>query len=861
MGAVFTRRFLTDPGETVLLNIEAVDVIDLAPPSAIIGIGTGTVCCVGEFENGPFNVPTEVFSAGGFSAAFGQLGYQYGSQIGNNPCARSRKADGALVPEYWNGNGFVQLNAKTFARLLIARVDTSVGSVNVQRLAFLTGAASFRYGLAPAQALQLDVGAGPATATFNATAATVTAVGGVYPTTFAGGNTLTLGYDGAPNFTVTFLAADQTNAQVVARINQYAGFAFADLNAGQLRLTGLQLGSGAQVRVVSGSAGVLTQLGLTAATTAGTGNVANIAQVTPQEVALVVQGAIANTKVEVDQNGALRISNTSTSNFILVGAATTATALGFLVGAFATDNGEPVLVSGPGTYNLGSTGQIVLQLDASLPSVSTTVTAGDSLATTVTNLNNAFTAAGQGAPAIADGATRFAITGPNPGGTITVVSASSGAILTELGLAVGPTTVALPPFGVLPAGTLVGVPSGVQFVTMQDVDFEKTSVTVGGVLQAKATSYSVKIRHALDDGTGLGTGAGTITAVTSPPAIGAVSVANPQVVSAALTEGALDAAYAATLNSTLNVNTSAKQINLIYSARQSNAVRAALKQNVLTASANGLFGRMAAVRTPMNTLEAVALSTVAPPGVGATRDQRVVYCYPQARTFVPQIATVGTAGGAGFTADGNVDVGADGFLCSACSQLAPEENPGQLTSFLGGVVGLESGANVQQANGGVGFQMADYIAFKGAGICALRIDGGDAVFQSGVTSVDPVAQPGLTDINRRRMADFLQDSQSEALKEFGKKLSTVKRRNAIKAEIQNFLTDLAGGGPGAKDGVPNNPDLQRIDSFSISTKQQSANKKIFRIVEKVRTLASLDAIVLQTEIGPNVVTVSEVTGG
>ena len=231
------------------------------------------------------------------------------------------------------------------------------------------------------------------------------------------------------------------------------------------------------------------------------------------------------------------------------------------------------------------------------------------------------------------------------------------------------------------------------------------------------------------------------------------------------------------------------------------------------------------------------------------------------QSFVPQIATVGTAGGAGFTADGNVDVGADGFLCSACSQLAPEENPGQLTSFLGGVVGIESGANIQQANGGVGFQMADYIAFKGAGICALRIDGGDAVFQSGVTSVDPVAQSGLTDINRRRMADFLQDSQSEALKEFGKKLSTVKRRNAIKAEIQNFLTDLAGGGPGAKDGVPNNPDLQRIDSFSISTKQQSANKKIFRIVEKIRTLASLEAIVLQTEIGPNVVTVSEVTGG
>jgi hypothetical protein len=860
MGAVFSRRFTSNPGQTVLLNIEAVDVIDLVPTGAIIGVGSGTACIVGEFENGPFNAPTEVFSAPGLVQSFGQLGYQYGGLKAQNPCASARRADGALVTEYWNGNGFVQLNAKQFSRLLICRVNTSVGAVSLARLAFLTGASSFNYALASGQVLSLDVGAGFTSATFTAAAASVTASGGTYPSTFAGGQTLVLGYDGAPNFTVTFLAADQSIAQVIARINQYAGFTFATNASGQIALTGLQLGTGGQVRVVSGSSGVLAQLGLTAATTNGTGNVQNIAQVATSEIATVVQAAISNTKVEVDQNGALRVSGTAAAGYILVGPATTATALGFLPGSEATDNGEAILVSGTGTYALGTSGTLVLLLDASLPQVTATITSTQTLAQTVSAINAAFTAAGQGAPCVAVGATQFSIKGTTPGGTVSVVSASSGAILTELGLAVGLTVGTLPPFGIVPAGTQVGVAGGQQYVTMQDVDFEQTSVTVGGVLLPAATSYSVPIRPALDDGSGVSAIAGSVSVVAQPPLIGAVSCVNPQVVSAALTESALDAAYVAAMNSTLNLNGPAKAINILWSARQSNAVRQAGRMNALSASANGCFGRMFCARTPLNTLESVALSQVAQPGVGAYRSQRVVYCYPQANTFVPQIAAVGTAGGAGFTATGNVDVGADGFLASVLSQLAPEEDPGQLTSFLDGVNSLESGANVQLANGGTGFQMADYIAFKAAGICALRWDDDDgtAVFQSGVTSANQQTQVEDTDINTRRMADFIEDSESTSLQAFGKQLSKVKRRNAIAAELQNFLTGLAGGGVGAKNGTPNNEDAQRIDSFDIDTKTGNTDETlglgIYVIIQTIRTLSSLKAIVLQTTVGPTAVT-------
>jgi len=849
---MFTRRFLQDPGNTVLLNVESINVIDLTPPGAIAGIGSGTTMCVGEFEDGPFNAPQQVISTTDFQTTWGSLGYQYGSLPGQNPCARQRFADGALAAEFWNGNGVVQLNQKTFSTLLLCRVDTSVGAVTITRLAFLTGNAAFRYALQTGQVLQLDVGAGPTSATFTGTAATVTAIGGTYPTTFAGGNTLTLAYDQGTSFIVTFLAADQSLAQVVARINQYAGFALAGTSGGQLTLTGQQGGTGGQVSVVGGSTGVLAQLGLTAGVTSGAGNVANIAAVAPNEIALIVQAAIANTKVESDPNGALRISNTSATGFLVVGSGTTATALGFLAGTEATATGLPILVSGAGTYNLGTSGTITLQLDASLPSVTTTVASGDTLAATVTKLNAAFTAAAQGAPVTSDGASRFYVVGTKPGGVVSVVGASAGAVLTELGLVVGQTLGTPPPAGSFPAGTVVQVPGGAQFVTMQGVLFALSGVTIAGVQQAAgATSWSVKIRHALDDGTGAGTGAGSVSQILSPPAIGAFSVVNPQVITAALTENQIDAQYAISIAATARVNTVAKTTNIIFAARQSNAIRTALRNNAISASASGCFGRVACIRTPLNTPVQTALSTTATPGVGAYRSDRVIYCYPQANTFVPIIALVGPGGGEGFNASGNVDVGADGFLASVMSNLNPEENPGQDTDFADGVNAIETGSNVQN------FDITTYQAFKAAGICALIIDDGVAAFQSGVTSVDPLANPSIVNIKRRRMADFLQDSMAISLKEFGKKLSTSKRRNAIRTEIFQFLNGLAGGGSSASQGNPNNPDAQRIDSFGVDTKSGNdvvtLGQGLFRIIVVVRLLASLDSIVLQTTIGETVV--------
>jgi hypothetical protein len=788
----------------------------------------------------------EVSGATDFVNTFGSLGYSYAGVPSNNPCARARNADGAVTAENWNGNGFVQLSGKKFRRLLIARVDTSVGSVSFRRQAFVTGAAAFAYALGTGQTLVVTDAGTDRTATFNATAGTVTSGAGTFPTTFAGGETLTLGYDAAPDFTVTFLSSDQSQAQVIARINAYAGFVLAASVSGTTTsFTGIQLGTGGQVRITSGSAGVLTKLGLTAAVTPGTGNVANIAAVSFQEIKTVVEAGMSagSIKVGQDQNGNLRLrkSFATSDDWITVKATSTAVGLGFTSGEHASNTGFAYVRSGAQTFPSGFVGGETLTLGNDDGANFTVVfIAGDTTqALCITRIN----AAAGYAMASAIDATHMQLKGNKNGGQVRVIAGSTG-VFTALGLVATSATADVLGAGVIPAGTVVQDVAGVQkFVTMQDVTV--SVIAVPGMPASGVGPYPVKIRHALDDGTGTSANASTIVTFERTPTLGSFDVTNNAAISSALTEASIDAAYSDAIDATLGINGVATEANLIYSARQSNTVRAKLRDNARTASSSGSLGRMACVRPPLNTARATAKSNSAAPGVGATRDQRVIYCYPGVNTFIPLVAKRGLAGGAGFTVDGNVDVGADGVMASICSQLQPEENPGQETAFTGAVNSLETGSNVQ------GFQMPDYTAFRASGIAAPRMDGGVMVFQSGVTSVDPSVFPNLRNIARRRMADFIQDSIAKRGKSYGKKLATFVRRLALASEIRQFLRALLS---------KNNPSSQRIAGFSIDSKSGNTPDTlaagIYRIIISVRTLASLDSIVLQTEIGEGV-TVTE----
>ncbi len=727
------RRYAFDPGTAELSKIEGIVIIDRDPPSALAGTGTGMVTVVGEFEDGAFNTPYEVTSNTDFTNNFGGFGFVYDGVESNNPCARSRKADGALLPEYWNGNGFLACVNKKFRRLAVVRVDTSVGSVQFTRRASILGSTNYQYDLEPGEHLDLDIGAGPVVSTFTAAIASKVSGAGTYPTGFVGGEKMTIVVDENTAqqigpLTVTFLAGDTTQAAVIARINLTFGFTLATTTSATVfHMDGRVRGTSGNVRVVSQDAAVLAALAVSTVAAAGTGNVANIDQVSFAEVQTIVQAAVAGTTVDKTPSGKLRISANAAASITAV-AASTALNLGFTLGLVAT--------------------------------------------------------------------------------------AAAGVD------------------GTIPSGTRVRTAGGIEWVTCQAV----------AVTAASAGPYSVKVRPGLDDGTVAGTGAGTAVVMPFGVELAGFSVINAQPLTAALNEAAIDAVYARAFTATLAQNAVTKETNILICARSSNANRQAGRQNAITASSDGLRGRRFVMRPPLNTKRVDAKSLLIQPGVGTYRSDRVVYCYPGVKTFVPQIAVRGLAGGAGFTSDGIVDLGFDSFVASCISQLNPEENPGQLTAFMTSVLGVERGnSDVQD------MAMDDYVAFKAAGIAALMMEEGVATIQSGVVNVDPAQYANIKNIARRGMADYIQDSLAIALKPFVKKLASAQRRGECAGVVKGFLEGLKS---------PGNKASQRINEYTLDAKSGNTAPAlalgIFRMIIKVQTLPSLDVIVLETTIGETV---------
>ena len=136
--AGFVRRFTSTPTIEVIRQIEGVVIVDIAPPDPTTGAGSGTVLLVGEFEDGLFAGDedaigsVEVFGSADFAAKFGGLGFTYGGLVASNPCARRH------LLENWNGNGYLKAFKLRAQRLLVSRVDTSVGSVAFDPLASIT---------------------------------------------------------------------------------------------------------------------------------------------------------------------------------------------------------------------------------------------------------------------------------------------------------------------------------------------------------------------------------------------------------------------------------------------------------------------------------------------------------------------------------------------------------------------------------------------------------------------------------------------------------------------------------------------------------------------------------------------------
>ena len=261
--------------------------------------------------------------------------------------------------------------------------------------------------------------------------------------------------------------------------------------------------------------------------------------------------------------------------------------------------------------------------------------------------------------------------------------------------------------------------------------------------------------------------------------------------------------------------------------------------NAQVATADGLLARKFISGDPLGTTINQAIANVA--DFASASSDRLFYTAKGLRVRIPNIAALGaTLGGLGFTDDGVITVRPDGPLTTVCAILPPENNPGQSTGLLEDFFEVDAFGET--------LSIEAYKAFKSNGISVPRIDRQTGtVFQSGVTtSTDPARET----MARRKMADFIQDTAAELLNPFSKQVNRQSRRDTIRGVWEGFLAGLL---------AEQNPDLSRIEAFSVDDSVNAGNtpavlaQGVYFMETRVRTLSSLDDIVVRTEIGEGVV--------
>jgi hypothetical protein len=324
----FVRRFREVPTIEVLTEIEQVAIVDQVPQTTPVGVGSGTMLLVGEFEDGPFNTPTEVFGDNDELAKFGGFGFQRGTLLSQDPCARIHGG------EAWNGNAFIKGKFLKPQRKICCRVDTRVGDIRFQPLASVrTAVGPFRLTVGGQITVTPDGGSPVSTTALAAVVATKSGIafpGGSNLSEFVGGEQISITIDANPAVIVTFQAADSTAAQVAARINSFLGYAAATtiLSGTAIRIIGVVAGTDGAVVLANVAGTPLTNIGLSPSTTNGTGTVGNINAVTATEVQTIVN-ALAGVDARVDADGRVVIfSPTTGTGSILVASTTMATEVG-----------------------------------------------------------------------------------------------------------------------------------------------------------------------------------------------------------------------------------------------------------------------------------------------------------------------------------------------------------------------------------------------------------------------------------------------------------------------------------------------------------------------------------------------------
>jgi hypothetical protein len=326
----------------------------------------------------------------------------------------------------------------------------------------------------------------------------------------------------------------------------------------------------------------------------------------------------------------------------------------------------------------------------------------------------------------------------------------------------------------------------------------------------------------------------------------------------AANHASIQALYKSALESLLTDAAPGSEVTHVWSARKARGIANELRQHELTANARGMFrtvGVSPGLDLVSNALAEATTSIVATDtqfGVGdssaAGRDESIDFHWPGVLTFVP--SAVGQAipkVGGGTTLDGILDVSFEAFVASLISFLPPERNPGQaaepVPTVFAPILALQRGLPTE-------FGINEYTRFRSVGIAAPRIDKTTGpILQSGITTS---LTAGQKNINRRRMANFIEASLARAYQNFVKLPLTDALKDAILGQTVAFLEGLKS---------PDNPSAQRIVDYQVdgtngNTPELEA-QGIYVVIVKVRTLATADFIVLNAQIGEGVeITVS-----
>jgi hypothetical protein len=793
----FKRFFSAEPSRATLRAIEGVSLIERPPAAIPDGVGTGVVCIVGEFEDGPMDAPTEVRKKTDLINTFGAFGFTKSGKPYQHPVAR--RSGGS---ELWNGNGYLALRGKKFSRLIVTRVNTSAGKVKFRRLATLTSSERGPHDLEPSATFEIERDGAGLTATVNATAGTIQAAGGVYPTNFNGGEYILVKDEFNNIRKVTFADGDESIGQCITAINAQLAYTAATNNAGQILLTSRVRGSTGRIEITGGTASALTALGFT---------LTNTAEVDVVTVVVANNGVYTFT-VAVWTAGVI---TTYTGTYTHAAAETATQTRDALISNFnATNPTAPVTLSTSGAAAINITSNV-----AGVPittAITSTPNPGDFTTGNVTPNSTSFglgtgnvadvdrvsdaelvtlidALSGVSAVLLSTGYIRITNTQTPESGTLEI---TGGTVATSLGFEVGDSSNAgVGAVVTIPAGTLIQDTAGNYWLTLETYETD----TTGG-------PFELDVRPATDDDSTPSTAGSTATtlvdilddgfAVTNDAALTRISPAG------------LDAAYRRAIESTAKSSESVvKEINIIFSARITASIIQSLIGNVETTRAQEFNLRVGVYSPPIGTsIDDIISSTTI--GVRAANNRSYMFCRgPGVLVPIPEIAELGAAGGTGFNDEGVINQHFDGWYASIRSIMPPEENVGQdLSRTVYGalpILGLEETYN--SAYGGTALEMGDYIALAAAGVGAPKMGKTGCSLQTDCTCLPVASDPQRSEANYRFMFDFIGDSLRELCEPYVKTL--VKPANSIGAltNIQGFLEGLKSEG---------DRDQARIDDFS-----------------------------------------------